>query len=77
MNNLKPKYDIYTFKDLKRAYGKGYRAGRLYDAVGKAMKKAMNDWHKHEQTGFEGIAQGIEVHKPDCPCERCRQTETE
>mgnify|MGYP001340650101 CR=1 FL=1 len=51
MNNLKPKYDIYTFKDLKRAYAKGYRAG--IKKLDKDMKKAMNEWHKHEQTGLE------------------------
>ena len=38
---------------FKRGYQKGYRAGRRFDAVDKAMKKATNEWHKREQTGLE------------------------
>jgi hypothetical protein len=53
-------FDItYTKEDIKKAekrgYAKGWRVGAKYGKMKQAneMKKAMNEWHKHEQTGLD------------------------
>jgi hypothetical protein len=51
----------YTAKEMlgitkeckKRSYQKGYRAG--VKKLDKDMKREMNEWHKHEQTGKESV----------------------
>ena len=47
---LKP---IWSFIDhaLTEAREGGYEAGKKH--IDTEMRKAMNDWHKHEQTGLE------------------------
>jgi hypothetical protein len=48
---------IWSFieKSLQEAYQKGYKAGKNH--IDTEMRKATNDWHKHEQTGLDKKAE--------------------
>lgn len=42
---------MWTDEQDKKAYQRGYRAGLRH--LGRLMKREMDEWHKHEQSGLE------------------------